>query len=402
MGILTSARSPRLIGALVVLVLLISACGGATQPAPAETAPTAAPAAAAPTAAPAAAEPTAAPAAAEPTAAPAAQPASDASGSLMVLDWSGYEDPELWKPFAEQHPNVKVDFSFFAENPEALTKVQSGFEADLVHPCSSYYGLFVDAGLMQPIDTSRLKNWSGVVAKLAEEGQINGQQYFIPWDWGYEAILVRTDKIPNPPKSWADLWKPEYAGHLALQDAGEANFVTVAHMLGFDPWNTTEEQNAQVKQKLGELTANTLTYWSDSTALEQQVAAGDVWIAANVWPDVYLNLKSQGVPVEYITPTEGRLGWLCGYGVLSSSKNLDLAYAYLDALIAPESMAYMSNQFAYGAANADALPLTDEQVVKDLQLDQPDIFASTVFYKAVSSERNELFNSTWSEVKAGT
>jgi peptide/nickel transport system substrate-binding protein len=61
---------------LIVLALIVSACGGpAAQPA----APTAAPAAAQPTAAPAAAEPTAAPAAApttapEPTAAPAAEP----------------------------------------------------------------------------------------------------------------------------------------------------------------------------------------------------------------------------------------------------------------------------------------------------------------------------------------
>jgi spermidine/putrescine transport system substrate-binding protein len=374
------------------------ACGG-NQPAAPASAPTTAPAAPAATAEPTAAPaPTSAPA---PTAAPAPQPPAAASGPLTVLEWSGYEVPELWKPFAEQHPDAEVNYSFFAENPEALTKVQSGFEADLVHPCSSYWQLFVDAGLVQPIDTSRLKNWSGVIERLAQEGQFNGKQYFIPWDWGYEAILVRTDKVKDPPQAWADLWKPEYAGHLALQDAGEVNFVTVAHMLGFDAWNTTDEQTAQVKQKLTELKANTLGYWSDSTTLEQQMAAGDIWIAANAWSDVYVSLKGQGVPVAYITPKEGRMGWLCGYGILSSSKNVDLAHDYIDALIAPASMAYMSSQFGYGAANADALKLTDEATVKELQLDQPDIFNQTVFYKAVSSERNELFNSTWSEVKAG-
>lgn len=368
MRIPTWVRSPRPACVTAVFALLMVACGG-TAPAPAAPAPTSAPA--------------------------------GATGSLTVLDWAGYEAPELWQPFAEQHPNVQVDFSFFAENPEALTKVQSGFEADLVHPCSSYWRLFVDAGLMQPIDTSRLKNWSGVIKRLAQEGAFDGKQYFIPWDWGYEAILVRTDKVPNPPQAWADLWKPEYGGHLALQDAGEVNFVTVAHMLGFDPWNTTEEQNAQVKQKLAELKPNVLGYWSDSTALEQQIAAGDIWIAAHAWPDVYINLRDQGVPVEYITPKEGRMGWLCGYGILSNSKNVDLAHDYLDALLAPSSMAYMSNEYGYGAANADALKLTDAETVQQLQLDQADIFNNTVFYKAVDSRRNELFNTIWSEVKAG-
>ncbi len=380
-------RSPRLVCITAIFVLLLAACGGSAAPVPAAPAPTSPPAA-----------PTTAPAA---TAAPAAQAPADATGSLTVLDWSGYEVPELWQPFAEQHPNVEVDFSFFAENPEALTKVQSGFEADLVHPCSSYWRLFVDAGLMQPIDTTRLKNWSGVIERLAQEGAFDGKQYFIPWDWGYEAILIRTDKVPNPPQAWADLWKPEYGGHLALQDAGEVNFVTVAHMLGFDPWNTTDEQTAQVKQKLAELKVNTLGYWSDSTALEQQIASGDIWIAAHAWPDVYINLKGQGVPVEYITPKEGRMGWLCGYGILSNSKNVDLAHDYLDALIAPSSMAFMSNEYGYGAANADALKLTDAETVQELQLDQADIFNNTVFYKPVNSERNELFNTIWSEVKAG-
>jgi NitT/TauT family transport system substrate-binding protein len=62
---------------LMLLGMLLAACGGSTPAAaptsaPAAAEPTAAPAAAEPTAAPAAAEPTAAPAAAEPTAAPAA------------------------------------------------------------------------------------------------------------------------------------------------------------------------------------------------------------------------------------------------------------------------------------------------------------------------------------------
>jgi spermidine/putrescine-binding protein len=139
--------------------------------------------------------------AAAPTTAPAAQ--ASGSGTLTVLDWSGYEVPDLWKPFAEQHPHAEVNYSFFAENLEALTKVQSGFEADLVRPCSSYWQLFVDVGLVQPIDTPRLKNWSGVIERLAQEGQFNGKQYFIPWDWAmrpsrFAPIRSRTHRKPGP------------------------------------------------------------------------------------------------------------------------------------------------------------------------------------------------------------
>jgi NitT/TauT family transport system substrate-binding protein len=77
-------RIHRFLSALAVLMLLgvlLAACGGSTPAA----APTSAPAAAEPTAAPAAAEPTAAPAAAEPTAAPAASGTPDKA--TLQLKW---------------------------------------------------------------------------------------------------------------------------------------------------------------------------------------------------------------------------------------------------------------------------------------------------------------------------
>src|SRR5688500_4127659 len=78
-------RNHKFLSALAVLMLLgmlLAACGSSTPAAaptsaPAAAEPTAAPAAAEPTTAPAAAEPTAAPAAAEPTAAPAASGTPD-------------------------------------------------------------------------------------------------------------------------------------------------------------------------------------------------------------------------------------------------------------------------------------------------------------------------------------
>jgi spermidine/putrescine-binding protein len=339
------------------------------------------------------------------TAVPPAEPSAPAAamasgGPLIVLEWAGYEDPGLWQPFADEHPQAKVDFSFFADNAEALTKLQSGFAADVVHPCSDYWKLFVDAGLMQPIDTARLRHWPDVRESLAKEGQFNGQQYFIPWDWGYESILYRTDKVTTPPTSWADLWRPEYAGRVAIQDSGSVAYIVAGLALGIDPWNATAEQSEAIKQKLIELKPNLLNYWSDSTSLTQQIAAGDVWVAGNAWSDAYITLQGDGVPVEYITPKEGRLGWLCGFGIPASAQNLDLAYAYIDATLAPESMAYMSNTNGYGAANAKALELTDETLVAAMQLDQPNIIDRTVFYQAVSAEQNELFNSMWAEVKA--
>ncbi len=376
---------------LAILAGMLSGC--ASQPAaPAPTAPAEQPAAA-----PLLPSATAASPASTEVPSPAATPAS---GGLVIFDWSGYELPQYWAPFAKEYPAAKVDYSFYADDTEAFAKAQSGFKFDLLHPCSEYWNLYVQNGLVLPLDVNRLKHWPDLYPKLASQGQIDGKQYFIPWEWGYDSILVRKDLVKKMPSAWADLWDPQYAGHVSVFDGGESNHVVAALVLGFDPWKTTDEENARVKQKLIELKPNLLNYWSDYTQINQLVASGDVWLAANTWNDAYLTLSRDGVPVEYIKPKEGRLGWVCGYGISSKTQNPDLAYAFLDALIDPQSMAAMANDYGNGAANAKALPLIDPEIVRMMELEKPEILDTTIFYRSITDAQRQYYTDMWSEVKA--
>ncbi len=366
-----SIRSWRAAALLAVVSLLLAACGGATP---------------------------ASPATGENTPAPSGATAQ--RGNLVVLEWAGYELPQFYEPFTEQYPQVKVDYSFFSEDAEAFAKLQSGFKVDLVHPCNPWWGLYVEQGLVQPIDTSKLSNFAGLDPDMVALGQFNGQQYFIPWDWGFESIIVRTDKVETIPQSWADLANPEYAGRLAIWDSGEANHIIAALALGFDPWTTTPEQDAQIKQWLIDLKPNLLTYWVDFSELAQQVGSGDVWVASNAWADTYTSLLDQNVPVAYIDPAEGMLGFVCGFGISSQAKELDLAHAYIDAAIAPQSMANFSNEYGYGSANQDALPLIDPEIVALFHMDDPAFLERTVFYQSLTQEQRQKITTMWNDVKA--
>lgn len=334
----------------------------------------------------------------QPTTPPEPPPATK-GGKLVMLSWAGYELPEFWGEFKEAHPDAQVDFSFLTESAEVFSKLQSGFEADIVHPCSNFWEILVKNDMVQPIDTSKLTHWSGVSEALAKQGEFNGKQYWIPWDWGFESVLVRKDLVEKMPESWADVWDPIYKGHVAINDSGEAGHIWASLALGLDPWNQTPEEYEQVRQKLLELAPNVLAYWTGQTDLDQMLASGDAWLGVGAWNASYVSLLGEGYDVAYIDPKEGRTGYLCGFGIPTGSKNVELAHAMIDAYLAPESMAYLANEYGYGVANTDALPLIKEDVVNLLSLDDQAMLDRTIFYKFITDEQRQLWADTWSEVK---
>src|SRR5438105_4756639 len=125
---------------LMLMALVISACGGSATPAapaagataaPAAAEATAAPAAAGATAAPAPAEATAAPAAADATAAPAAAPAE---GGATVTFWSRDSDQALIEPviaaYNGSHPTqIKATFIPAAQFVQKFAAATAGGEA---------------------------------------------------------------------------------------------------------------------------------------------------------------------------------------------------------------------------------------------------------------------------------
>ncbi len=328
---------------------------------------------------------------------------------LRILEWSGYEVtdyPNLFPAFTETYTgslDVVTDYTFFADDAEALAKMQAGFEVDLVHPCESWWLLYTEYDLLQPIDTSRIEHWDRINPDLAKLGQFNGEQYILPWDWGYESILVRSDLVSEVPDSWADVWDPQYAGRVMIWDSAQSNYAFTALALGIeDPFNNITPENIElVKQKLLELKPNLLTYWTDYTQTYDMPASGEAWLTVSAWQDAFGYLDSDEIAVEYVQPAEGRLGWSCGYAISKDARNLDLVYEFLNAAAAPESSAELGNYYWYGGSNLDALPLVDEYVVDLMDLDQfQDLFTRTNFYQPLTEEQRQMITQMWDEVKA--
>ena len=369
---------------LLCVISLVAACSSAG----ASTAPT--------TAAGATTTP---PTAGPPTAAPTETPPDQVTGDLLVLDWSGYDAEDFWIDFKNKYANATASFEFGVSDADIYGKMKAGSQADVFHPYTGWLQFYVDEGMVEEIDTSKLANWDKVPDSFKELGQFGGKQYFVPWDWGFSSILYRTDHIATV-DSWSVLLDPQYDDHLSMWDDGPGAVTVSSYIHGYDETAITDEQLAAIKAEWTAQAPLNKTYWAAETDLIPLVQADEVW-AAYAWQGAYATLLGEGVPVAYANPKEGRNSWVGVYGIRKGTPNLDLAHRFLDEKLADTTSANLPILYYYGAANSDVMAgITDETLKAAFGIDDPSILETTNFTPNLTAEQRDAWTAMWADVKA--
>jgi spermidine/putrescine transport system substrate-binding protein len=328
-----------------------------------------------------------------------------AGDEAISFTWSGYDDPALYPSYNEKHGGAPA-FSVYADAEEALQKLRSGFLVDAAHPCYNDVERWRNSGLFRPVDTARLSNWGDLSERLRSlDGlRVDGEQWFVPVDWGQTSITYRTDLVDleGREESWGILWDERYARKIAMIGAAEDSWYAAAVYAGVDVHNITDADLATVREVLTRQRPLVRLYSSDFTSLEQALASGEL-VAAMTWNDSVLNLRSEGLPVKFANPKEGALSWCCGVMLHKDAPNPDKAYDLLDDLLSPEAGAAIIEGFGYGHANVKAFELVDDMALADRGLSR-DPFAlldSGHFVGPQGQEITTRINRDWEEVIAG-
>lgn len=324
---------------------------------------------------------------------------------LHVFTFDVYMAPELQASFVETYGSLP-QFSIFGDLQEAYLKLAAGFKPDVTMTGFESIKRWRDAGLIVPIDTGKLKDWEDVFDKLKHSGALeDGIQWAVPFIWGSTSIVYRTDLAPEYAENhtWEILWDPKYKGKLAMRDSADEASVPAALVSGIaNPFNMNDEQIEQVKSRLVEQRDLLRFYYGDNTTLAQSIASGEV-VAAYAWSDVYTELKADGYPVGFMTPKEGIITWIDLAAIVKDSPAPDeLKYAYLNAILAPESGAYAIEEFGYGHSNRKAFDVADVSVLEELGWTNPDVVIDAgVLLEPFEPDTQQKLNLMFDEVKAG-
>ena len=286
--------------------------------------------------------------------------------------------------------------------------MRAGFKPDITMPCSYKIPQWRDAGLLAPIDTSRLSNWPDCLEAVKNVPGIvvNGQRHWVCVDWAQTSITYRTDLVEIEEESWGLLWDERYAGRLAMIDS-LIDGVMVAAIYGGakDPYDMTAEEVQRTKELLQEQLPLLRFYSNDMTTVQQALASGEI-VAGVTWNDSALWLQEDGVPVKFMNPKEGAMTWTCGISLQADADpaKIDRAYDLIDAMLSPEAGVYEIMEWGYGHANKKAFEMVDEVDLRKRGLpknpEDIDRFLASGSFQAAIQNEPEL-QMMFEEVKAG-
>jgi len=266
-------------------------------------------------------------------------PISQEPGTLNILEWQGYEAGGTkaqtygmlaGTDYTKEFGANGLKYTYIVNDTQAINKARSlPGQFDILHPCIENLPDYVNAGLVQPWDTSLLPSFKNLNPVLVERGKINGQQYMIPWDWGYASILYRTDKVdPADATGWELFWNPKYKGRISVWDGAQSNFEVAALYLGFpDMDHQSQDQVNQSRDALIKQKPLNKFYWkAEYSDMQPAFKQGDIWIAYS-WQDAYVNMKAAGLKVNFMQPRQGKLGWMCGFLLGKDTKSYQIGRA---------------------------------------------------------------------------
>jgi spermidine/putrescine-binding protein len=324
------------------------------------------------------------------------------SGELTLF---AYEDgfvPDYIAAFEKQYPSVNLRTSAYDSGDAAVAKLRAGFNADVINLCVEENAeVAVRLGLLQPLDTSRIKNWDRmfpIFYKLPGVTSSDGKHYMVPVDAGVTGILYDKTKVDTPPTSFMDLFDPKYKGEVAMIDYPVTAIQVGALALGYDdPLHLTPDQLEAVKNLYIEAKKNGQfrTFFSNDSEIVSLFHTGEVVIGLG-YPGNALDSQREGDPVEFATASEGQIVWTCGYGISATCKNLDAAYALLNYYLSPEAESFEAKRWNYFVTNQDALELLPPDVRKRIEVVKD---WNNILPAAPPAEGYDSWIRAWQEVK---
>jgi spermidine/putrescine transport system permease protein len=271
---------------------------------------------------------------------------------LNIYTWSGYISPRVVRGF-EREFNCRVNYDLYDSNEALLAKLQAGnVNYDLVVPSDYMVEILLRQGLLAQLDKARLPEvWAHAEPRFLNLPFDPGNQYSAPCAWGTTGLAYRGDLIKEPVESWAVMFDPRFAGRILVLDDMREAFSMALKQLGYSLNSTNPEEIRQARDLL--LRQRPLVKGYNSSNFEQDLAAGDVWLAQAYNGNLTLAMREDS-RLCYVIPKEGCTISLDSFAIPRNAPHAELAQAFINYFHRPEVAGAFINDCGFNTPNRAA------------------------------------------------
>jgi spermidine/putrescine transport system substrate-binding protein len=290
------------------------------------------------------------------------------SGEINILMWSDYLPPGFLEAFTAK-TGIKVNYTGIGSNEEIINKMKAtkGRGVDICSPTNMRSPQWIDLGLLQAFDLSRIANIGNVNPAMLRVGEQEWNfgdkgSHWLPHIWGTEAVSWRTDLYtpPNDTPSYGNIWDPEVKGKTMIRPhsgmLGAGLYLETTGKLEPGAMRNAYNDEETMRKVWEIVTAFCIEnkdqiklFWNDADS-QKNGFLNDGVVVGQTWDGPPLAMKTAGEPVTYQAPVEGALAWVDGMSLSAAAENLEQVYAFLDFCFDPEPAGQAIDKHGYNSA----------------------------------------------------
>src|SRR5262245_17319899 len=267
------------------------------------------------------------------------------ANTLNVLTWQGYHEQQWLDEFTKA-TGIKVNAVNVGSPDEMFAKVKANpNQFDIALVTSGWFDNYAKAGLLEPIDTSKVTNQPDPGFDWMSVTSSGGKQYGVLYNWGDQPMAWIPGSIPNTPEmakyldsqgrpdDWNIYWDPAFAGKVSIFDDPTSVLPMIPLALGMsDPFHLPPEQFTQVQDKLSALRPQVKRLTSGYNDQVTQFANGEATIGyLNIISEVGM-LAKDGKTLEVNHEVkQGVPAWSDNYAITKAgAKKADSVYKFIN------------------------------------------------------------------------
>ncbi|MBL9034715.1 MAG: polyamine ABC transporter substrate-binding protein [Rhodospirillaceae bacterium] len=351
------------------------------------------------------------------TAAVAASAPAWAAGELNVYNWSDYIGENTIENFAKEY-DVKVRYDTYDGNETLEAKLVVGNTGyDIVFPSSSFFARQIKAGIYQPLDRSKLTNWSNLDQWVLKQqaGYDPGNVYAVPYMWGtngftYNVAMIK-ERMPDAPlDSLRMIFDPEVVSKFAdcgvsFLDSPEDVFPLALAYMGKDPMSQNPDDIVAATEMLMKVRPyiklfDSQQYLNDLPNSDRCLAmtwSGDYAVAAARAEEAGLDIE-----LAYTVPKEGSNIWFDAMLIPADAPNVENAHLFLNYMMRPDVIADCTNYTYYANGNRAARDLVLPEILENPAIYPDEETQKRMFPSVVRDEAvQRVITREWTRLKTG-